>query len=593
MPARDEVLSPLLAPIPGDNPSGRSVRDDPIYEQIKEARREDDDADQGAWQRARKIADHGMVVKLTADVLSTTSKDLQLASWWTESMLKREGLVGLRDGVALMRGLLENFWDTLYPEIEDGDPSMRAGPLDFIGIKLVETARGAPLSNAKHNFRQYDAAILVDSEEKVRDDEERREARDAFAAKGEPVIETIWAGVDATPKQWYVELCETIREITADLYALDEFGNEHFVEEAPSYRRLLDALEGVQRSADALLARRRLQEPDDAGSGGEDNGDAGAGSASGGLVTASVGAIPTSEADAGARVVVAARFLRRANPHEPAAYGLMRALRWRALGPADPDSRAPSAARLHAPPTSERARLKGYLLEERHEDLIDGVEELMGSTSGGAWLDAQRWTLDSAQALGDEYAPVVHVMRSTLRQLLAEYPGLPQAMLLDDTPVANAETIAWLERSGLLGGSQRAVERPQLDGMPSAPHRPMLERARAEVSAGRLDRGVALLMADVVRERSERARFLRRLELVTVLVDAKRADIAMPIVEELLEQIESHKLDTWEDGGVVAQAMGLACRAIDATDGNSSRRSELYLRICRLDPIAALALGGS
>ncbi|MES3036204.1 MAG: type VI secretion system protein TssA [Gemmatimonadota bacterium] len=593
MPARDELLSPLLAPIPGDNPSGRPVRDDPIYEKIKEARREDDDADQGAWQRARKVADHGAVVKLTAEVLSTTSKDLQLASWWTESMLKREGLPGLRDGVALMRGLLENFWDTVYPEIEDGDPSMRAGPLDFIGIKLVETVRSAPLSNAKHNFRQYDAAALVGSEDELREDELRREARDAFAAKGEPVIETIWAGVDATPKQWYVDLSQTIRETTADLYALDEFGNEHFVEEAPSYRRLLDVLEAVQRSTDALLARRRLQEPEDDGSGGEADGEAAGVAGASGLVTASVGAIPTSEADAGARVVVAARFLRRANPLEPAPYALMRALRWRALGPADPETNAPAAARLHAPPTSERARLKGFLLEERHEDLLDGVEELMGSTSGGAWLDAQRWALDSAQALGDAYAPVVHMMRSALRQLLADYPGLPHAMLLDDTPVANAETLAWLDRAGLLGGSQRSVERPPLDGMPSAPHRPMLERARAEVSGGRLDRGVALLMADVVRERSERARFLRRLELVTVLVDAKRSDIAMPIVEELLDQVESHKLDSWEDGGVVAQAMVLACRAIDATDGSSSRRSELYLRICRLDPIAALALGGS
>ena len=593
MPARDEVLSPLLAPIPGDNPSGRSVRDDPIYDKIREARREDDDADQGDWKHARKIADHGAVVKLTSDVLSTMSKDLQLASWWTESSLKRDGLVGLRDGVALLRGLLENFWETVYPEIEDGDSSMRAGPLDYIGLKLVETVRSAPLSHAKHNFRQYDAAELVGSEAEVREDELRREARDAFAAKGEPVIDTIWAGVDATPKQWYVDLCETIRETTVDLYALDEFGNGHFVDEAPSYRRLLDALEGVQRTAGALLARRRLQEPDDAGSGGEGEGEAAASGGGSGLVSASVGAIPTSEADAGARVVVAARFLRRANPLEPAPYALMRALRWRALGPVDPESNAPSASRLHAPPTSERARLKGFLLEERHEDLLDGVEELMGSTSGGAWLDAQRWALDSAMALGDAYAPVVHVMRSTLRQLLSDYPGLPQAMLLDDTPVANAETIAWLERSGLLGGSQRTVDRPPLDGMPSAPHRPMLERARAEVSAGRLDRGVALLMADVVRERSDRARFLRRLELVTVLVDAKRSDIAMPIVEELLDQIESHKLDTWEDGGVVAQAMVLACRAIDATDGNSSRRSELYLRICRLDPIAALALGGS
>jgi hypothetical protein len=274
-------------------------------------------------------------------------------------------------------------------------------------------------------------------------------------------------------------------------------------------------------------------------------------------------------------------------------YALLRALRWQSLAPADVGAEVPSPALLHAPPTAERARLKGLLLEQRHEELLDGVEEMLGATGGGAWLDAQRWAIDAAQALGDDFAPVVQVMRTALRQLLTTFPSLPQAMLLDETPVANAETLGWLERAGLLRGASRAPESSALEGMPFTPHRPMLDRARAEMAGGRLDRGVALLMADVVRERNERARFLRRLELVTVLVDAGRADIAMPIVEQLLEQLERHKLDAWEDGGVVAQALVLACRAIDATSGDADRRRELYLRICLLDPIAALALAAS
>jgi len=37
-----------------------------------------------------------------------------------------------------MRGLLENFWDTLYPEIEDGDLQMRSAPVEWVGA-LLET----------------------------------------------------------------------------------------------------------------------------------------------------------------------------------------------------------------------------------------------------------------------------------------------------------------------------------------------------------------------------------------------------------------------------------------------------------------------
>ncbi len=590
MPARDDIIAPLLAPIAGDNPSGRAVRSDPIYEKIKEVRREEEGIEEGDWTRPAKFADHALVVKLTTEVLSTTSKDLQLASWWTESMLKREGVAGLLDGVTLTHRLLETYWDTVFPELEDGDPSLRAGPLDFIGMKLVESLLAAPCNAAKHGFRQYETARLIGSDEETRHKDERHEAREAYIAKGEPDIETILASVDATPKAWYVELSQAITDATAEVSALDAFGNEHFVDEAPSFRRLLDALESVQRSANDLLARRRRQEPDDDGS----TGVASVGEAdSVGGVTATLGAIPTSEADAGARVVVAARYLRRARPTDPVPYSLLRALRWQSLSAADPGGDAPSPALLHAPPTAERARLKGLMLEQRHEELLDGVEELLGATGGGAWLDAQRWALDAAQALGDDFAPVVQVMRTALRQLLTAFPMLPQAMLLDETPVANAETLAWLERAGLLRGSVRVTDTSTLEGMPFTPHRPMLDRARAEMAGGRLDRGVALLMADVVRERNERARFLRRLELVTVLVDAGRADIAMPIVEQQLVQLEAHKLDSWEDGGVVAQALVLACRALDATDGDSSRRHELYLRICLLDPIAALALNAS
>ena len=46
MPLRDDILNP----IPGDNPSGENLRYAPVYDKIKEARRQDDDAPQGQWQ---------------------------------------------------------------------------------------------------------------------------------------------------------------------------------------------------------------------------------------------------------------------------------------------------------------------------------------------------------------------------------------------------------------------------------------------------------------------------------------------------------------------------------------------------------------
>src|SRR5882672_11209238 len=127
MPLREDLLNP----IPGDNPSGVDVRYDTrllLYDKIKEARRQDDALAQGDWQHERKMADYSVVATLSQDALATRTKDLQLAAWLTEAMLHTDGFSGLSQGLVLCTGLLGNFWDTLYPPIEDGDLELRAAP---------------------------------------------------------------------------------------------------------------------------------------------------------------------------------------------------------------------------------------------------------------------------------------------------------------------------------------------------------------------------------------------------------------------------------------------------------------------------------
>jgi type VI secretion system protein ImpA len=72
MPLRED----LLAPIPGDNPSGQNLHYAPAYDKIKEARRKEDPIAQGDWQRALKEADYRLVIKLATDALAKTTKDL-------------------------------------------------------------------------------------------------------------------------------------------------------------------------------------------------------------------------------------------------------------------------------------------------------------------------------------------------------------------------------------------------------------------------------------------------------------------------------------------------------------------------------------
>ena len=120
MPIREDIF----APIAGENPSGVDLHYDTkllVFDKIKEARRQDDELNQGAWQSERKTANWPLVLKLTQDTLATSSKDLQLAAYLTEALLQTERFAGLRQGLDLIYRLLTEIWDSIYPQIEDGD----------------------------------------------------------------------------------------------------------------------------------------------------------------------------------------------------------------------------------------------------------------------------------------------------------------------------------------------------------------------------------------------------------------------------------------------------------------------------------------
>jgi type VI secretion system protein ImpA len=68
------------------------------------------------------------------------SKDLRVAVYLVLALLKMEGLAGLRDGLALLRGLLERFWDQVYPHLDpddDNDPLERINILQSLSPETV------------------------------------------------------------------------------------------------------------------------------------------------------------------------------------------------------------------------------------------------------------------------------------------------------------------------------------------------------------------------------------------------------------------------------------------------------------------------
>ena len=231
MPLRED----LLGPIAGENPSGTDLRHNTkrlIYDRIQEARRQDDGLPEGDWQHERKVANYALVRQLAQDTLATVSKDLQLAAWLSEALLATEGYAGLHQGLTLCHSLLTNFWDTLYPVIEDGDRELRAKPLSWIGSVLDLPLRSAPLVSAGYSWFAFKDSRVVGFEDQAKTDKDRK-ARAKLIEEGKIAPEAFDKAFSETPKAFYLKAEKDLDCCLAELESLETFCNEKFEDDAP------------------------------------------------------------------------------------------------------------------------------------------------------------------------------------------------------------------------------------------------------------------------------------------------------------------------------------------------------------------------
>ncbi len=391
MPLRNDLLNPISA----DKPSGENLRLSPVYDKIKEARRQDDDLAQGEWVRERKVADWPLVIKLISETLATKTKDLQLVAWLSEAMLRREGIGGFREVLELSKALLEKFWETLYPELEEGDAELRALPLQWMGDRLELAVKQLPLTKKGLNWYQYKESRAIGDEKSVAGNNEKKKERDAAIKAGKTPLEVFDKDFDETPKKYYVDLLAAYDATLESLTSLSELGDSKFGGNTPTYGTLRNALEEVRQTIYILLQKKREKEPDApppptpeelaaaaakaasapapvaaaAAPAAAAPAAAAAAAPAPALAKPALTADPANKEDAVERLVAVARFLRQAEKTSPAAYLTTAGFRWgelRAKG-ANID-----AALLAAPPAEAPQNLKKLAMENKWAEVLEG-----------------------------------------------------------------------------------------------------------------------------------------------------------------------------------------------------------------------------
>ncbi len=332
-------LEVLLQPLEGENPSGESLRYSGIYDEISESRRADDNLAQGDWQTELKFADFRKVVDLAIPALSTKSKDLQIAVWLFEALVKQHGFIGFRDGLQLLAGIQEKFWDTLYPEIDEGDMESRANAISWVDTQVALAVKGAPFTGvAGYSFLDWEDSKQFEIPENlesfsVAEQERFKELRNQ-ADREKRVTGEQWRKEKAQTRRASVEEVNiTVGECWVALDDLNRVIEEKFERnQMPGLSNLKKTLDEVHTQIKNLLDEKRVEEPDEAdeieeaGEDGVVEGDGTVAVSGGG--TSSVSGSIQNRRDALKRLDDIAGFFKKTEPHSPVSYLVQRAVKW-------------------------------------------------------------------------------------------------------------------------------------------------------------------------------------------------------------------------------------------------------------------------
>ncbi len=339
--AEDGPSEALLAPIPGDDPCGESLRYEGTFDAVRESRRDEDpNLPQGVWETDVKRADWRQVARLCETALAEKSKDLHLALWLTEAWTHLEGLRGFRRGIDLTASLCEEYWRDIHPRIDDdGDLDYRLGPLrwasDQFPILLRLVAISRPDSGDAQPMR------LKDWEDVLR--LENLHQRDPKAAKREQTRYAtraqFEASIEFTPVDYYIDLVPVAEACKGEIERLDLFMEEYCPKDAPSLMRIRAVLDDIETRARNWMEQKGGSLPGDVEdvpeepetpvreeeTGAMAEIDKPAPAATG---TGTGGGPIQSRAEAYKRLAEAADYLIRSEPHSPVPYLVRRAVAW-------------------------------------------------------------------------------------------------------------------------------------------------------------------------------------------------------------------------------------------------------------------------
>ncbi len=510
-------------PVRPDQPVGEDVRYDPLFDTLQA------EVDKLTSPAIAGTIDWEKVVRLSADILATRSKDLLVASYLAVGLVQTRGGDGLALGLKVWRDLLERFWNDLYPTRMRGRQRSVEWWLDRTGIAL----------------RQQ--------------------------------------GEQSLPPVQHALVLET-------LGAIDRFLGEH-LEDAPSLTKLRELVvdlapeAGGEAASEAVVASPvQAETPADLFTPPCQTDPVAVEPPRQAITPGS----PLQALEAGLRQVgEAAGALLQQDPSSPVPYRLSRLAAWGQVTELPPAVNG--RTRIPPPERQVLTLLQELASHGDGEALLKAAEARLPQFI--FWLDLNRFTAEALSRLGDRFSSAREAVSAETAALAGRLPGLEGLSFADGTPFADGETRQWL--TGVMQREASAAQCPaeaDTEGRAEAIAREV-EEAQALIRSGKLLEAVARFQKQLGNGASRKEKLHWRLALAQLLVNTNRARLALPHLEQVMADIGAFGLEEY-DPALALRGLKLAWHGFDsqAEPRFKDKAAEALHRIARLDPVEMVRL---
>jgi len=230
----------LLIPLPGEHACGEDVTYDPKFIELEaliagKPETQFSAAEEPDWKAVREAC-LGLLAR---------SKNLRIAALLCLARVKLEGITGLRDGLGLIKGLLEQYWAEVFPKLdpaENNDPLERINiisslstPLGTFGdpFRFLERVRQIPLTNSPQLGRMSLAGL----------------AGQMVAGQAPPTAAQFVAAMRDTPAPELEATFQAVADSLAHVRAIDDFLTKTVgTDKAPDMGALIGVLTEIEKT---------------------------------------------------------------------------------------------------------------------------------------------------------------------------------------------------------------------------------------------------------------------------------------------------------------------------------------------------------